>query len=183
VTEKEFHALEYIMRPLDLYQRAYMRTHIIDNLLKSGIEVTVVGAGWNEYNGEGKEHLHILSSSGIDIDQTIKLMGDSKIVINNTNIMDGLHERILSAMLAQSVCVTNSYNLLNNFFQNNRDFITYSLDELELLPNIISAILADSQKSEQIAKNGYQAALKSHTWVHRGEQIVSWALNHHPFTY
>lgn len=183
VTEKEFHALEYIMRPLDLYQRAYMRTHIIDNLLKSGIEVTVVGAGWNEYNGEGKEHLHILSSSGIDIDQTIKLMGDSKIVINNTNIMDGLHERILSAMLAQSVCVTNSYNLLNNFFQNNRDFITYSLDELELLPNIISAILTDSQKSEQIAKNGYQAALKSHTWVHRGEQIVSWALNHHPFTY
>ena len=34
VSEDEFRALEYIMRPLDLYQRAYMRTHIIENLLK-----------------------------------------------------------------------------------------------------------------------------------------------------
>lgn len=66
VSEDEFRALEYIMRPLDLYQRAYMRTHIIENLLKNGIDVSVVGAGWDKYDGKGKEHLHILSSSGIE---------------------------------------------------------------------------------------------------------------------
>lgn len=183
VSEKEFHALEYIMSPLDFYQRTFMRTYIIESLLKNNIDVSVVGSGWDKYNGPGKEHLHILSHTGIDINETVRLMGNSKIVLNNTNITDGLHERILSAMLAQSVCVTNGYTLLDNLFQDEQELITFSLDNLETLPNTIKHLLANPQKCEMIAKRGYQSALQSHTWIHRGEQIINWISRQTPFSY
>lgn len=116
-----------------------MRTYIIESLLKNNIDVSVVGSGWDKYNGPGKEHLHILSHTGIDINETVRLMGNSKIVLNNTNITDGLHERILSAMLAQSVCVTNGYTLLDNLFQDEQELITFPLIILkhyQILSNI-----------------------------------------------
>ncbi len=173
ISDKEFHALEYLMCPLDFYQRTYMRTKIIDLLLKNDIEVSVVGSGWNKYKGNGMEHLHILSDTGIDINETVRLMGNSKIVLNNTNITDGLHERILSAMLAQSVCVTNTYTLLNDFFKNNEELVSFPLDDLRLLPGIIKNLLIHPNESEMIAQAGFRAALQSHTWVQRGKQIIN----------
>lgn len=183
VSEKEFHSLEYLMSPLDFYQRTFMRTHIIETLLKNNIDVSVVGSGWDKYDGIGKDHLHILSHTGIDISETVELMGNSKIILNNTNITDGLHERILSAMLAQSVCVTNNYTLLNNLFKNNKELVTFSLDNLASLPNTITNLLQNAQESEAIARNGYLSAKKSHTWIHRGEQIVNYLQTKKPFTY
>lgn len=103
-SEDEFFAMQKVLEPLDQYQRDYMRQSIIETLLTNGLKVAVVGAGWDAYDGAGRENLEILSSEGVDITEVIKLMQRSRIVINNTNILDGMHERIFTAMLAGAVC-------------------------------------------------------------------------------
>lgn len=183
VSEEEFETLERVMAPLDNYQRAYMRVSIIEELLQSGIKVTVVGAGWEEYEGKGRENLAILSNTGLDIKEVIALMGRSKIVLNNTNILDGMHERIITAMLANAVSVTNEYDMMNNFFENGKELVTFPLNEIEKLPDIVKDILAHPDKAARIAEAGYQAALRAHTWEHRGEQIIKWVQDGKPFEY
>lgn len=183
VNDEEMKALAQVMIPLDQYQRNYMRQSIAERLLQSGIEVSVVGAGWSKYEGKGKENLKIISDTGVDIVEVIRLMQRSKIVLNNTNILDGMHERIFSAMLAKAVCVTNEFNLLNNFFANGRELVTFPLNNLEVLPDIVKGLLENPAKAKKIADAGYEAAMHKHTWEHRGEQIVKWMETGKEFVY
>ncbi len=183
VSDGEFETLEHVMGPLDNYQRAYMRVAIIETLLQSGIKVTVVGAGWDQYEGKGRENLTILSDRGLDITEVIALMGRAKIVLNNTNILDGLHERIVTAMLANAVSVTNEYDMMSNFFESGKELVTFPLNEIGKLPQIVADLLANPDKAERIAEAGYKAALRAHTWERRGEQIIKWMQDGKPFTY
>lgn len=183
ISEEEFRVLAREMEALDQYQRDYMRQRVVEVLLTAGITITVVGAGWNNYTGAGREHLKILSDEGMDITEIIKLMERSKIVLNNTNILDGLHERILTAMLNKAVCVTNEYSLLNTLFKEGQELVTFPLNHLEKLPVVVKELLENPVKAAEIAEAGYQAAVGRHTWQHRGEQIIHWIEQGEEFTY
>ena len=110
-------------------------------------------------------------------------MGRAKIVLNNTNILDGLHERIVTAMLANAVSVTNEYDMMSNFFESGKELVTFPLNEIGKLPQIVADLLANPDKAERIAEAGYKAALRAHTWERRGEQIIKWMQDGKPFTY
>ena len=183
ISEDELIAMQKVLYPLDQYQRSYIRQYMTQNLLKSGIKLTVVGAGWDKYDGEGRENLEVISAEGLDITEVIKLMQRSKIVINNTNFLDGMHERIFTAMLAGAVCVTNEYTLLNSILENGKEIVTFPLNELDRLPEIIKGLLENPGRAEEIATAGCQAALAGHTWEHRGEQIVRWMEDGQDFVY
>lgn len=183
ISDREFEVLEHMMGPLDNYQRACMRVAIIESLLQRGIQVTVVGAGWDCYEGKGAENLTILSDKGLDITEVIELMGRSKIVLNNTNILDGMHERIITAMLANAVCVTNEYDMMDNFFENGKELVTFPLNHIEKVPQLVADLLANPDRAERIAEAGYQAAICAHTWEHRGGQIIKWMQDGKPFVY
>lgn len=183
ISDKEFQTLLEVMYPLDAYQRSCIRKSIVDELLAGGIELTVVGKGWEKYEGSAKERLHILSHEGVDITEVIGLMQRSKIVLNNMNFLDGMHERIFTAMLAKAVCVTNEFELLNELFADGRELVTYPLNRLEILPRIVKELLEDTEKAKRIAEAGYRAAVHSHTWEHRGEQIARWMEDGQDFVY
>ena len=182
-SEDEFFAMQKVLEPLDQYQRDYMRQSIIETLLTNGLKVAVVGAGWDAYDGAGRENLEILSSEGVDITEVIKLMQRSRIVINNTNILDGMHERIFTAMLAGAVCVTNEYTLLSKLLVPEKEIVTFPLNRLEELPLQIKDLLEHEERAAEIAEAGYQKALAHHTWQHRGEQIVKWMEDGGDFQY
>ena len=183
ISDEDFEVMCQIMGPLDQYQRDYMRQTIIENLLVAGIKISVVGAGWRDYEGAGKENLLVLSDNGMDISEVVKLMQRSKIVLNNTNIMDGMHERIFTAMLQGAVCITNEFELLHDFFEDGKELITFSLNQLNELPEIVKNLQQNPDKAEQIAENGYQAVKEKHTWRHRGEQVIKWVEDGEKFEY
>lgn len=183
IVEDEFLALQRALYPLDQYQRDYMRQYLIENLLKNGIKISVVGAGWDQYDGEGKKNLNVISAEGVDITEVVKMMQYAKIVINNTNILDGLHERIFTAMLAGAVCVTNEYKLLSRIFENGKEIVTFPLNDLDRLSGIIKDLLENPVRAEAIAEAGYQAAIAGHTWEYRGEQIARWMEDGKRFVY
>lgn len=183
VSEEEFRDILEVMGPLEKYQRAWIRTRMIEELLKSGIEVSVVGNGWENYTGAGREHLHILAEGGVLIDETVRLMGRSKIVLHCMNFFDGMHERIFTAMLANAVCVSYRYDTLFEFFREGEDIVTFPMTHLEELPQIVTDLLEHPDKAEAIAAAGFHAALKKHTWERRGEQIAEWMQSKAEFCY
>lgn len=178
-TEEEFRVLEQVLSPLDSYQRNYMREKIIDVLLAAGVDVSVVGEGWQKYNGEGREHLHIISDKGLDINEVTELMHRSKIVLNNINFYDGLHERIFTAMLSNAVCLTHGFELLDQYLEKGRVLVTYEPGKLEELQIIVKDLLENPTKAEKIALTGYQEAKEKHTWKKRGIEIAQWMERQH----
>lgn len=183
VTEEEFRDILEVLSPLEMYQRAWVRTKMIGELLKSGIQVSVAGNGWEKYEGEGKENLHIIAAEGIPIDETVRLMGRAKIVLHCMNFFSGMHERIFTAMLANAVCVSYSYKTLYDFFENGTELVTFPLNQIERLPEIVSDLLEHPDKAEKIAVAGFQAAKEKHTWERRGEQIAEWMQSGKEFSY
>ena len=182
-TDEEFRGILEVMAPLEKYQRAWVRTKMMEELLKSGIEVSVVGNGWENYAGEGKEHLRILAGQGVSIEETMQLMGRSKIVLHCMNFFDGMHERIFTAMLANAVCVSYRYDTLFEFFREGKEIVTFPMTHLEELPQIVTDLLEHPDKAEAIAAAGFRAAAETHTWERRGEQIAEWMKSGKAFSY
>ena len=174
LSELEHSLMRKMLYRLDEYHRGYIREKVISALLSSGIRVTVAGMGWEKWDGPGKERLQIISGEGLDINEVIAVMEDSKVVMNITNFFDGMHERIFTAMLAKAVCVTNEYKLVNEFFEPGKDILEFRLDDIPHISVLVQGILEDSKRAEGIVESAYQKAKAKHTWVRRGEQIVEW---------
>jgi hypothetical protein len=181
-SKEELPTLLQVMYPLDAYQRAKSRRRMVEELLKNGISVSVVGKGWDAYDGAGKENLRVLSATGVDISETVKLMQRSKIVLHNMNFESGMHERIFTALLADAICVSSEYDCLKRFFQKDKEMVMYAPEHPEELPEQIKDLLEHPTRAEEIANAGYQAA-QNHTWQRRGEQIAQWMEDGKPFVY
>lgn len=183
MSETEYQAMIEVLYPLDQYQRSYMRKRMVECIVEKKITLSVVGSGWENYNGAGKEYLQILSNEGVDITEVVKLMQHSKIVLNNINFLDGMHERIFTAMLAKAVCLTNEHDLLKSLFEVGEEVVTYPADKPEMLPVILQELLENREKAEKIANAAYHKAIEKHTWEKRGEQIIKWMEDGQEFVY
>lgn len=105
--------------------------------------------------------------------QTEEIMKSAKIVLNvMPGFKDGSHDRILSAMLAKSVCLTDKSKYLMEEFKDGEDIAFYSLSELTKLPDIVRDLLSDEERLKEIAENGYKKAVENHTWEKRARQIL-----------
>lgn len=183
MSEDEFQTLLRAFYPLDEFQRVCIRERMLEELLKAGRRVSVVGRGWNTYQGGGSENLDILSEEGVDITEVIRYMQNSRIVLHNINFETGMHERIFTAMLAGAVCVTSKYQLLKKFFEDGKEIVTYPADAPEQLPVVIDELLSNPGRAAKIAAAGRKKALQKHTWKRRGEQIAKWMDDELNFTY
>ena len=183
MSEDEFQTLLRAFYPLDEFQRVCIRERMLEELLKAGRRVSVVGRGWNTYQGGGSENLDILSEEGVDITEVIRYMQNSRIVLHNINFETGMHERIFTAMLAGAVCVTSKYQLLKKFFEDGKEIVTYPADAPEQLPVVIDELLSNPGRAAKIAAAGRKKALQKHTWKRRGEQIAKWMDDGLNFTY
>jgi hypothetical protein len=181
-TDDELQLLLRKVYPLDYYQRALTRNSMLEPLLESGIRVSVVGNGWNEYEGKGKENLDIISATGVDIYETVKLMQRSKIVLHNTNFECGMHERIFTAMLANAICASSENECMKRFFQKDKEMVMYAPEHPEELTDKVKDLLEHPARAEEIANAGHRAA-QNQTWRRRGEQIVRWMEDGQPFVY
>ena len=53
------------------------------------------------------------------------------------------------------------------------DSALYDLKHLELLPDIASRLLQDTEKAEQIIRNGYEKVLQNLTWSNCADWILT----------
>jgi predicted nucleic-acid-binding Zn-ribbon protein len=171
VTNQEFSDILNSYYLVDKYVRAYYREKVIGILLDNEIDVTVYGYGWDKFECENKEYLTIHSQVSFPI--SLEIISDSKIVLNIMPLFkNGIHDRILSAMVNKAVCVTDSNEYVDKIFINNKNIVLYSLDHLEKLSEKIKDILNNTYKAHSICECGYNEVMQHHMWKNRVEENI-----------
>ncbi len=156
----------------DMYIRAYNRHQVIEKIVLSGIRLHVLGHGYEEYDGKGRENL--ILHDAVPFPETFNFIRKSKISLNvMPSFKDGAHDRIFSAMLNHSVVLTDASIYLKQNFTHSEDILFYEIRELDQLPDIIKDSLYSEIIIEQIRANAYQKVIQNHTWKSRCVELMS----------
>ncbi len=172
LTEGELKEFIQSHRFVDVNTNSLFRARILEELVHSGISVTVYGGGWEML--PIFRHPNFLYQGIIPPAEGIALMEDSKIVLNHMAwFKAGASERIFESMLQGAISLTDDSIYLRECFEDFTDIAFYSLDHLDELPQIAQKLLTNSKLSEHIRKKAYQKAKDCHTWEKRIETLLS----------
>lgn len=181
VSKEEFRGILGELKDVESYVRAYYRDKLIRTLLKAEIDVCVYGEGWELLKCVGIEHLHILHG---DAEVARRALGHTKVALNiMPGFKAGFQERIAAAMLSGAVAVTDVSDYLEEEFCDGKDLIFYDLNSLEEVPDKIKQLLADTERSKQIAATGKRLIEKKHTWKHRVKVMAEQIEKYHGNVY
>lgn len=150
---------------------ALFRLEILRVLVNAGINVTVYGDQFEKTDLYG--HPHFIYKGHCTAEEGIRLMEDSKIVLNQLAwFKAGASERIFEAMLQGAVALTDDSLYLKENFTDSVDIMFYSLSNINALPGIVRSILGDTAFTETIRRNAYEKARQQHMWLHRACSVL-----------
>lgn len=158
--------------PIDWRSRMYYREQVIQTLVDAGIEVYLLGRGWENHPSFGKPNMHIINTR-IPFEETFPYMQRAKI---NLNIMpwfkNGTHDRIFNIYLNHSLPLTDPSNwLLKHYsvWRSDTDNETgelpiFSLGDMGALPQTVAHLLNNDSLREQLIMRGKEKTQQSFTW-------------------
>lgn len=169
-----FRCSEYV----DWAIRMYQRNQVVSALAKSGLELYLLGRGWENHSSSGYPNVHRIADR-VPYAQTLTAMADAKI---NLNVFpwfkSGTHDRIFNTLLQRSLPLTDSSKWIDEHFTDGEDIALYDLRHLEQLPVIAEHYLNNSELAENIIQAGYRKVLREFTW----SNCADWILNAVCFT-
>lgn len=169
--EDEFFQLFFQMRYTFVCIMSYYREKIIRVLLDAGIELHVYGDTWNY--APFAQHPCLKRHPQVNLSESLQIMQQSKISLNIMSWhKDGLTERLLNSMLCQSAALSDSSRRLKEEFIDGQDLVLFHLEEIDRLPGRVQELLANPQRLQQIAANGFKKAGSGHLWADRAEQFL-----------
>ncbi|HEX3020138.1 MAG TPA: glycosyltransferase [Chitinispirillaceae bacterium] len=114
----------------------------------------------------GDELRNVYNSTRINID------------INRVVIRNGFTQRVFDALACRSFLITSSKPVIQEFFEteNKNEIVTFST--AEELTDLVRYFLAHESQRKAIAQRGYEKILKSHTYIHRIQQLFSIVSKH-----
>lgn len=152
------------VQALDHYVRSRRRRNALHRLAEAGLTVDLYGKGW-----DSMAHLHRVHGP-LPFEQTIGLMGQSKIVLNlMPNFAYALHERLLTAMAAGAVVATDGNELICSEFREGEELLLFE-DPDELVEKV-AQVLRDEGSRQKMSHVGRQKVLERHTWAHRARLL------------
>lgn len=164
-----FRCSEYV----DWAIRMYQREQIVTTLAESGLELYLLGRGWENHSSAKYPNVHRIADR-VPYAQTLTVMADAKI---NLNVFpwfkSGTHDRIFNTLLQHSLPLTDSSKWVDENFTNGQDIALYDLKHLEQLPKIAKYYLENSEQAETIIQNGYEKVFKNFTWHNCADWILS----------
>lgn len=144
------------------------RQEIIGVLLENGIVIDVFGDSWKKAPFSDDKNLRI--HPAIDSDRVNEIYEESKMSLNiMTWHKDSITERVLDAMMAGCITVSDQTPVLRECFEDGKEILLYSLKEIKRLPDIIR----HHENDEGVAIAGMQRASAQHSWRDRAEQLLS----------
>lgn len=171
LSDTDFLDLFYEMGQCYFCVMLYYREKILQVLLDAGIEVHVYSESWGK--APFANHPCLFCHPGIDIKESLLVMQQSRLSLNIMSWhKDGLTERVLNAMLCQSVVISDKSTGLEETFVNGKDIVLFDLTNLKMLPTIVKNLLADHKKLQEISINGYNQAVQNHLWAHRAMNLL-----------
>ena len=153
------------------YCRAFHRLKLLRALAMGNVPATVY-TNQPDLLSElvGPHHFDI--HPPVDFSDLLKLMSQSKIVINSRPNTQGVSERVPSTMLNGAVSFNDTNNALSQEFKDGREAIFFDYQNLEELPGKIFHLLSHPDELNAIASAGQQKARLHHTVSHRAQSIL-----------
>lgn len=157
---------------IDLYVRTYFRGEVVRTLAEQGVRVDVFGAGW-EMLSCGKPENIIRHGGQVTSAVCVEAVRNARLSLNLMPwFKDGAHDRIFTAMLQRTVCVTDDSRYLRGEFADGEGLVYFSLKEREHLPGLVKTLLHDAAELEKIAQKGFRKASAGHTWRERAAELA-----------
>ncbi len=168
--------LKSLMRcaePVDWAIRMYQRGRVVDVLAESGVELYLLGRGWENHCSAKYPNVHRIDDR-IPYADTLAYMADARL---NLNVFpwfkSGTHDRIFNALLQHSLPLTDSSRWVDENFTNGEDIALYDLEYLEKLPEIVGELLRDTERAERMIQKGYEKTAKNLTWSNCADWILT----------
>lgn len=155
----------------DSYLRAFKREQLLCHLAKEKLPLTLCGNGWHKSPLADFPQVIILDN--ISFQDTFSLFRRSKITLNLLpEFKNGTHDRIYSAMLNHSLCLTDSSPRLAAEFKDGKDICFYHTQYPENLTNCIFQLLSSPDTLMELSQNGYFRAKENHSWQSRAACLL-----------
>ena len=149
---------------------------IVQQIVTSGLNIDLYGNCWEKITAsyidtDGKNRIHI----SVPHDEAKNIYRRSWMSLN---IMAwhkaGFTERIVEPQLHGSLVVADTTEYLKENYTDGEDIVLFDISDegIRELPDRLKALLSDRDRILHMAWNGYQDALKHHTWDARVEQFL-----------
>ena len=103
---REFPVLMNYLFLIDKYVRNVHRRRVVEEIVKSGQEITVAGAGWEMTTLGDYAKANLIGQ--VQMMDVFELMGDAKAVLDiNPLFAEGVHDRVTSAMAAGAYVISD----------------------------------------------------------------------------
>ena len=138
------------------------REEFVETLKKQGMQIKTFGQGWN-------------NSERISQADLIKIYNQSKIVLNISFSSKGdkiqIKGRDFEVPGCGSLLITKDSEEISRYFIPNKEIVVY--EDVNDAVSKIKYYLKNGAERERIAKNGYERALKDHTYEKRFLNILN----------
>ena len=144
------------------------RQEIIKTILDAGITLDVFGDSWKDSPFAGNSNLRIHPE--VSSDKVNTIYENSKMSLNiMTWHKDSITERVLDAMMAGSIVLSDQTPALRDNFADGEEIVLFSLKEIEKIPELIQRNLLN----EDLAQIGKNKALSAFTWCDCATKLLT----------
>lgn len=155
----------------DIFARACIRKKVLFEIVKSHIPIMLFGENFDK--------------SGLDDYSNVRLMGQmpywkslgmfsrSKYVLNIMPLFkSGIHDRVLNAMINNSVSISDSNGYMDSLFDNGKDYIRFDIAECEKIPYIINDLYTNDEKAFNIMLSASKK-INEYTFLRHADKIIN----------
>ena len=176
INNEQVKLLLALSEPIDWMVRMYFRGEVIRIIAESGINIALLGRGWENHPSvkAGLPNVTVLSDR-VPFAESLEYMSKAKI---NLNVMpwfkDGTHDRIFNILLRGSLPFTDDSIWLRENFADDESIAYFSLDDLNAIPAQIKHYLDNPSECKRIIQNGYEIVKNNFTFEQITDQILSY---------
>lgn len=159
----------------DIYVRAYFREKILELVAQSGVSLTVCGEKYHESPIAGYENVQIKNQ--VPYRESLSMIARSKFVLNVMPwFKSGIHDRVFNAMINGAVCITDGSRMMERIFTPKKDYIGYSLKNLDEIPSLVREAYDMSvrfpERHEEMVTNA-ESKVQKETFEERAKAVLS----------
>ncbi len=147
------------------YVRQYKRDVILKKIFQTKLNITVYGKNWEDVV---KDYENVIYKGEVSLTESMQLTKRAKIVINlNTNFVNGGHDRVFTGMLNQAVVFTDKSKYYDEYYEDKKDYLTYSFSTLDEDILKLKEYITDDKKLFDMANSAYNITKENHSWDER----------------
>lgn len=130
------------------YIKMYYVEKCVNTMAQCGIPVTVSGKGWKNFVQKEGTKIQILGEDGLSYEETLRTMGNSKIVFSTQQHKGkSVHERVSNAILNGAIAFTDTFPIEH---KDQKGVVPYDIHQIEKLPDLILKTLEEGYGKEEI---------------------------------